>query len=50
MRGGNNLSRYPSYVRRGGGVRVFDRDRAIAELDAAIVAWRLAAGSNATTD
>ena len=28
----NNLSRYLSYVRRGGVVRVFDRDRAVAEL------------------
>jgi antitoxin (DNA-binding transcriptional repressor) of toxin-antitoxin stability system len=28
----NNLSRYLAYVRKGGVVRVFDRDRAIAEL------------------
>lgn len=28
----NNLSRYLHYVRRGGVVRVFDRDRAVAEL------------------
>jgi antitoxin (DNA-binding transcriptional repressor) of toxin-antitoxin stability system len=28
----NNLSRYLSYVKRGGVVRVFDRDRAIAEI------------------
>jgi len=28
----NGLSRYLSYVRRGGVVRVFDRDRAIAEI------------------
>lgn len=28
----NHLSRYLSYVRRGGVVRVFDRDRAVAEL------------------
>lgn len=28
----NNLSRYLSYVRRGGVVRVFDRDRPVAEL------------------
>ena len=28
----NNLSRYLSYVRRGGTVRVYDRDRAVAEL------------------
>ena len=28
----NNLSRYLSYVKRGGVVRVFDRDRAVAEI------------------
>jgi antitoxin (DNA-binding transcriptional repressor) of toxin-antitoxin stability system len=28
----NNLSRYLSYVRRGGTVRVYDRDRPVAEL------------------
>ncbi len=28
----NGLSRYLSYVRRGGVVRVFDRDRAVADL------------------
>jgi antitoxin (DNA-binding transcriptional repressor) of toxin-antitoxin stability system len=28
----NNLSRYLSYVKRGGTVRVYDRDRAVAEL------------------
>lgn len=28
----NNLSRYLSYVRRGGIVRVYDRDRPVAEL------------------
>jgi antitoxin (DNA-binding transcriptional repressor) of toxin-antitoxin stability system len=28
----NRLSRYLSYVKRGGIVRVFDRDRAVAEL------------------
>jgi antitoxin (DNA-binding transcriptional repressor) of toxin-antitoxin stability system len=28
----NNLSRYLAYVRRGGVVRVFDRDRAVAEI------------------
>jgi antitoxin (DNA-binding transcriptional repressor) of toxin-antitoxin stability system len=28
----NNLSRYLSYVRRGGVVRVFDRDRPVAEI------------------
>lgn len=28
----NNLSRYLAYVKRGGVVRVFDRDRAVAEL------------------
>ncbi len=28
----NNLSRYVAYVRRGGTVRVFDRDRPVADL------------------
>jgi antitoxin (DNA-binding transcriptional repressor) of toxin-antitoxin stability system len=28
----NNLSRYLSYVKRGGTVRVYDRDRPVAEL------------------
>jgi len=28
----NNLSRYLAFVRRGGTVRVFDRDRPVAEL------------------